>query len=120
MAYDITKAQFGPRAFVGSKVVTVADTTADTTVNLGSLSFKDVKGKLYFSAQSGTVTFRVLVDDSSDMTGAECVFVSPIMPVTNTPFTWEFQGSAQAAFQYVQVDVTLQTSATFDVIVEAA
>ena len=120
MAYDIVKSQFAPEAFVGGKTMTVADTTADTTVNLGSKTFQHVKGKLYVTAQSGTVTFRVLVDDSSDMSGAECVYVSAVMPVSNTPFTWEFKGSAQALFQYVQVDVTLQTSATFDVVVEAA
>jgi hypothetical protein len=99
--------------------ITLADQTADVAAqDMGVAGLKFLKIRMLIKAQVGTFALRVNVSPVVGMTTPEYIIQSATY-ADGEPITAEWTGWSDAGFQFVNLDVTLGTSATFDVELEA-
>jgi hypothetical protein len=115
MAYTITnRAPFSTGAIPLVRVE-LADQTADVAAqDMGVAGLKFLKVRMLIKAQVGTFAMRVNVSPVVGMTTPEYLIQSETL-ADGEPICREWWGWSNAGFQFVNLDVTLGTSATFDV-----
>lgn len=117
MAYAIlNRTPFAPDTIPLVRI-TLADQTADVAAqDMGVAGLKFLRVRLYLKAQVGTFALRVNVDDVVGISSPEYIIQSATI-ADGEPSNWEWYGwsNTAAGFQFVNLDVTLGTSATFDV-----
>lgn len=119
MAYAITNRTPFPTGAIPLIRVTLADQTADVAaqdMGVAGLKFLKVRGRV--KTQTGTFAMAVNVAALVGMSPAEYI-IQTVTYADLEPFTFEYYGWSEAGFQFVNLDVTLGTSATFDIELEA-